>query len=72
MKFISLYDIEIPIEFRVVSVEAVCSYLSISKRMVLQSIKNGDIPPPLMVKGKAIGWSCFIIRHWMSIHNINH
>ncbi|ARD45121.1 hypothetical protein A3Q33_12860 [Colwellia sp. PAMC 21821] len=71
MKFTTLYDIEIPVEFRIIRIETVCSYLSISKRVLIQGINNGNFPPPLMINGKAIGWSYFIISHWMNNANIN-
>jgi len=72
MKFIFLRDVEVPSENQLVTIESACTHLSISKRMLIKSIKNDVTPTPITLKGKNIGWPSSVFRLWVNRINIEH
>jgi predicted DNA-binding transcriptional regulator AlpA len=72
MKFIFLRDVEIPTENQLVTIETACTHWSISKRILIKSIKNGVTPAPITLKGKYIGWPSSVFRRCNNKINAEH
>jgi len=72
MKFIFLRDVEVPPEYQLITIESACTYLSISKRMLIKSIKNHATPAPITLNGKSIGWSSTQFQLWVDRMKVEH